>query len=74
MMLVMALMALTDKRNANIPVFMVPILAGMTVLVIGTSYGYNCGYAINPARDLGPRLFTAIAGWGGEVFRFVPYN
>jgi glycerol uptake facilitator-like aquaporin len=69
MMLVLALMSFTDRRNANIPLFLVPVIAGMTVLGIGTSYALNCGYAINPARDLGPRLFTAIAGWGGEVFR-----
>jgi glycerol uptake facilitator-like aquaporin len=37
--------------------------------VIGMTFGFNAGYAINPARDLGPRLFTAVAGWGGEVFR-----
>ena len=39
------------------------------VALIGMSFGLNAGYAINPARDLGPRLFTALAGWGGEVFR-----
>jgi aquaporin-7 len=26
------------------------------------------GYAINPARDLGARLFTLIAGWGWQTF------
>ena len=38
------------------------------MLLIGATFGFNAGYAINPARDFGPRLFTALAGWGGEVF------
>jgi len=42
---------------------------GLLVVLIGATFGFNSGYAINPARDLGPRVFTAIAGWGTEVFR-----
>ena len=60
--------ALGDRRNAA-PAAGGPVLVGALVAAIGMSFGFNAGYAINPARDLGPRLFTALAGWGGEVFR-----
>jgi hypothetical protein len=36
---------------------------GLVVVAIGLSFGANAGYAINPARDFGPRLFAWIAGW-----------
>jgi glycerol uptake facilitator protein len=38
----------------------VPLLIGLLVLVIGLSLGGPTGYAINPARDLGPRIIHAI--------------
>ena len=38
--------------------------------ISGLSFGFNYGYAINPARDFGPRLFTAIQ-WGRGVFTLV---
>ena len=46
-----------------------PLLVGLLVLVIGLSLGGTTGYAINPARDLGPRIAHAIlpiAGKGGS--------
>jgi len=45
-----------------------PLILGMTLAGIGASLGYETGFALNPARDFGPRLFTAIAGWGFGVF------
>jgi glycerol uptake facilitator protein len=40
-----------------------PVLVGLLVVAIGMAFGGMHGYAINPARDFGPRLFTAIAGF-----------
>jgi MIP family channel proteins len=68
-LLIIGLFALTDEKNARIPSYLVPAAAGGLVLLIGATFGFNSGYAINPARDFGPRLFTAVAGWGMEVFR-----
>jgi glycerol uptake facilitator protein len=41
-----------------------PFIVGCIVLAVGISFGANAGYAINPARDFGPRVFAWIAGWG----------
>jgi len=66
--LVTCVLAITDDKNHSAPKGVVPLSVGLCVFAIGASFGLNCGYAINPARDLGPRIFTAIAGWGSEVF------
>ena len=68
-LLVGVIFGITDSRNSMPPAGLAPVIVGLLVLLIGATFGFNSGYAINPARDLGPRLFTAVAGWGGEVFR-----
>jgi glycerol uptake facilitator protein len=50
-----------------------PLLVGVLVLGIGLSLGGPTGYAINPARDLGPRLAHAvlpIAGKGSSDWEY----
>ncbi len=72
-LLAMLVCALTDRRNSAPGANVAPLLIGLLVVAIGMCFGFNCGYAINPARDLGPRLFTWMAGWGAEVFRAGDY-
>lgn len=55
--------ALVDHRNQAPAGNMAPMLIGFIVAVIGFSYGTNAGYALNPARDLGPR-FSPICSAG----------
>ncbi|MBA3271752.1 MAG: aquaporin, partial [Acidobacteria bacterium] len=62
------ILAVTDPRNNATPSWLTPIVVGAIVTAIGVAFGFNAGYAINPARDFGPRLFTFVAGWGGDVF------
>lgn len=68
MLLVLCIMAITDKFNMAPDGRISPLAVGGVITVIGMSYGLNAGYSINPARDFGPRAFTACAGWGVEVF------
>jgi MIP family channel proteins len=67
-LLLLGVFAITDPYNAEMEKGVQPVAIGFLLWGIGASFGFNCGYAINPARDLGPRVFTAIAGWGKDVF------
>ena len=62
--LVLLVVAVIDLRNTAAKANLGPLIIGFAVAAIGLSFGANAGYAINPARDLGPRLFAWIAGWG----------
>lgn len=66
--LVGVIFGISDARH-GVPAGLGPVVVGLLVVGIGMAFGFNAGYAINPARDFGPRLFTAVAGWGAEVFR-----
>jgi len=68
-LLVGVIFGITDSRNSAPPAGVTPVVVGLLVVLIGATFGFNSGYAINPARDFGPRVFTFVAGWGSEVFR-----
>ena len=63
--------ALTDPRNGPQSPGMLPFAIFLVITAIGLGLGMQTGYALNPARDLGPRIFTALAGYGkeGEPYR-----
>ena len=62
-LLLMMILAITDERNQPPGANLSPIMVGLVVVAIGMGFGGMHGYAINPARDFGPRLFTAVAGF-----------
>lgn len=67
-LLVGIIAALIDARNQAPRGNFAPVTVGLVVVAIGLSFGTNAGYAINPARDFGPRLLTLFEGWGSKAF------
>ncbi len=62
-LLLLLVLAITDERNQPPGANLTPLMVGLVVVAIGMAFGGMHGYAINPARDFGPRLFTAVAGF-----------
>jgi len=65
MVLMWGIAASGDSKNMGLMHNLGPFVVGFTVLAIGLSLGGPSGYSINPARDLGPRIFGALAGTQG---------
>ncbi len=77
--LLFLILAVTDTRNDAPVAWMAPFIVGLIVVAIGMAWGTNAGYAINPARDFGPRLASFITGYGtafedqrGSLYFWVP--
>jgi glycerol uptake facilitator protein len=66
--LLLVIRALGDVRNSPPLANLAPLMIGLLVVVIGMALGADAGYAINPARDLGPRVASFITGYG-SAFR-----
>ncbi|KAF8939426.1 aquaporin-like protein [Dissophora ornata] len=65
--LVLVIFSTSDKGNTpagNVQ----PLIIGLSLAAIGNSFGYETGFALNPARDFAPRVFAAMAGWGVDAF------
>ncbi|GAA4393222.1 MIP/aquaporin family protein [Tsukamurella soli] len=77
--LLFLVMALTDVRNNSPITWFAPVAIALVVVAIGMAWGTNAGYAINPARDLGPRVASFITGYhtafrapGGGYYFWIP--
>lgn len=64
-MLIWGILASGDSKNMGLMHNMGPFLVGGTILSIGMSLGGPSGYSLNPARDLGPRIFGVLVGTQG---------
>ncbi len=66
--LVLVIFGCIDRRNRARPAVLAPVTIGLTVTILISLIGPLTMAALNPARDLAPRLFSACAGWGTLPF------
>ncbi|WP_407947308.1 MIP/aquaporin family protein [Pectinatus sottacetonis] len=65
-MLIVMIFAMFHANNGKFPAGVGPYLVGVLIWALGLSLGGPTGYAINPARDLGPRIAHAILPIAGK--------
>ncbi|MFI7601563.1 MIP/aquaporin family protein [Actinoplanes sp. NPDC049681] len=63
--LLFLILAITDAAGTPPGANLAPFIIGLLVVGIGMAWGTDAGYAINPARDFGPRLASYFTGYGG---------
>lgn len=66
--LLLVIFCATDERNATRPQLLTAATIGLTVTLLISLLGPLTMACFNPARDLGPRLFSAVAGWRSIPF------
>jgi len=67
--LLFVILAIVDLRNTSPGMNLAPLIIGLLVVGIGMAWGTLAGYAINPARDFGPRVASSLTGYGGQAFK-----
>jgi glycerol uptake facilitator protein len=67
--LLFVIFAIIDLRNTSPGVNLAPLIIGLLIVGIGMAWGAQAGYAINPARDFGPRVASALTGYGIGAFK-----
>lgn len=66
--LVLVIHGSIDERNSARPRTLTAVTIGLTVTILISLLGPLTMAALNPARDLAPRIFSALAGWGNVPF------
>lgn len=62
--LMSTILAIGDDKNGLPNKALAALLIGLLIAAIGGATGPLTGFAMNPARDFGPKLFAFLAGWG----------
>lgn len=77
--LLLLVLAVTDLQNTPPGGNLAAVVIGLIVVAIGMAWGSDAGYAINPARDFGPRLASFLTGYDtawrdqyGNLYFWVP--
>jgi len=69
-LLLITILSVLDKQNHAPTGGLLPVALFVLVLGLGCAWGMETSYALNPSRDLGPRVLTSLVGYGTAVYTF----
>ena len=72
--LALVVFTLTDKRSNVLPAWLIPFAIGITLTVLISLFAPISMGGFNPARDLAPRIFSSLVGWGNLPFSINGYG
>jgi glycerol uptake facilitator protein len=67
-LLMLVIQGVTDRRNESQSRILTAATIGLTITILISILGPLTMAQFNPARDLAPRLFSSLAGWGSAPF------
>lgn len=65
---------ITDEKSSKISFPIQALFICLLITGLGIGFNLNCGASFNPARDLSPRVFTAIVGYGKFPFWYFNFE
>nr|G5CTF8.1 RecName: Full=Aquaporin-1; Short=AQP-1 [Milnesium tardigradum]AEP14555.1 aquaporin 1 [Milnesium tardigradum] len=74
MLLSIGFLSISDHKNFRPTKGLFPFAVGLLIMTVFLAFSYSAGAAMNPARDLSPRLWSLIIGYGNEVFSHNDYK
>lgn len=73
-LLMISILAISERKGIHLSKQLQPFAVAIVLNALIVSFGQNCGAPLNPARDVSPRIFSALAGYGWEVFKYEKFN
>ena len=68
--MLVGMVVVVTSDQVSVPSYLIPVIIGLLVMILGVSLGGSTGFAMNPARDLGPRITHSLLKLGNSDWKY----